>query len=72
MIMLKCERNTRSMERRVLSSWRRNATQDVIKRTSRAVFEHGQWWILCEDREDNTRTFSVCDASPGDFIFEEC
>ena len=66
--MLKTERDTRSMERKVRSAFRASR---YFSGGFHAVFEHGQWWISCDDGAQ----YSVVDADGGDavggFDFEE-
>lgn len=58
--MLKTERNSKRTELLVRSA----AAQRFGRGKARPVFEHGQWWVLVEGEED-TRTFSVVDSTPG-------
>jgi len=65
--MLKTETNTPEMEHRVI-----NAFPFDEHRAVAAVFEHGQWWITCNDCGGQ---WSVVDATGGrsidGFDFEE-
>lgn len=65
--MLNTERNTRSMERRVLGA----AARALHRRNLSADFEHGQWWIT---HRPSGAQWSVCDAEGGGavdgFVFE--
>ena len=63
--MLKTERNSRNMEKRVLRAFHKasvgGATRD---NRAHAVFEHGQWRITMDDGAQ----FSVCDAIGGSTV----
>jgi hypothetical protein len=61
--MLKTETNTPEMQQRVESA-AENALSLAHENLS-AVFEHGQWWIVCRDCD---RQWSVVDASGGDSV----
>ena len=69
--MLKCERNTKAMQKKVLTAARKKFRQ---RKNIEAVFEHGQWWIVREGTGGLTEYYSVCDAEgPGSvngFSFE--
>lgn len=57
--LLKCETNTAIMERKVRAAFR----TAYNRREFNAVFEHGQWFVIYENRRtDETETYSVCDA----------
>lgn len=71
--MLKSERNSKYMERRV----RRAAARVFGRGKTRPVYEHGQWWLKWYDKtEDVERIFAVVDAEPGiadtGLSFEPC
>lgn len=63
---LQCETNTSDMAMRVMRAGEKRFPCCVLD----AVFEHGQWWLICIDRK-----FSVVDAEGGNsvdgFDFEE-
>ena len=54
---LDCERNTKSMERRVRAAARLAGL--VTSRTARTFFEHGQWWV---EHATTGAQWSVCDS----------
>lgn len=59
---LQTEQNTRTVERRIRVAFRAWAH----RRTFATVYEHGQWWVLADDRDGERLTYSVVDASgPG-------
>jgi hypothetical protein len=62
--MLNTETNTRAMERRILGAARREFGRRKVRA---ADFEHGQWWVTLADWSQ----WSVCDAEPGPFCFEQ-
>lgn len=68
---LKTETNTARMESRIVAAFEAWASGMTFE----AHFEHGQWWVLAEDCDGESRTFSVVDASGGGsvdgFSFEE-
>jgi len=69
---LKCETETKAMERRIRGSFRSWSRH----RSFCSHFEHGQWWIIDSDTANREgRTYSVVDATGGDsvdgFGFEE-
>jgi hypothetical protein len=57
--MLNTERNTQTMERRVLAAARKSNLSTHPRLNLRADFEHGQWWIT--DRFTGAQ-WSACDA----------
>ena len=56
--MLKCERNTKTMESMVLAAARKYFGH---RKGISAAFEHGQWYIF-RDNGEETENYSVCDA----------
>jgi hypothetical protein len=70
--MLKCERNTKTMESRIMTAARVHFHQ---RKNIYTVFEHGQWYITREGVGGITENYSVCDAEgPGTtngFDFEQ-
>lgn len=62
--MLKTETNTKTIQAEVL----RAARRILNRRSLQADFEHGQWWITAID---SGAQWSVCDAVPGPFCFEQ-
>lgn len=65
--MLNCEKNTRTMERKVRSAFREWSR----KRFFETFYEHGQWWVRLSPSygDDQDMTYSVCDSNRG-FCFE--
>lgn len=62
--VLVSERNTKRVEKLVLKAARMEFEKPL--ESPRAVFEHGQWWVIVYDREEDLDlTFSVHDAEPG-------
>lgn len=68
--MLKTERNTPTMQNRVVNAACRYFHNEN-KHGIFAIFEHGQWWIELRDGSQ----YSVCDAEGGysvdGFSFEQ-
>lgn len=64
--MLKTERNTPTMQKRVM----RAARKVISERPLTADFEHGQWWVLAPL---TGAAWSVIDCLPGQdgFDFEQ-
>lgn len=75
--MLKCEKNTPSMDKKVLRAAKKNFQGYQIEDNRiYTIFEHGHWWIRFFDGiEERERTFSVIDAegigTVDGFDFEE-
>jgi hypothetical protein len=78
--MLMTETNTRSVERKIRAAFR-NSQQGyrfglhgesrpkmARHRRIQTDFEHGQWWVI---DLDTGAQWSVCDATPGPFCFEQ-
>jgi hypothetical protein len=73
---LKCETETRTMEIRVqqafIAAFQPGRDSEFPKGFRAGgcstYFEHGQWWVLAWDRDDQQQTFSVVDASGGDSV----
>jgi hypothetical protein len=60
------ETNTSAVERLIRSAF--HCSDQNTSESFRAVFEHGQWWIVTlepEGTEEDEKTFSVVDAEPG-------
>jgi len=71
--MLKTETDTPEMEQRVIDAFAASVhAKDPDEETYCAVFEHGQWWITCDQ---TGAQWSVVDAVGGDsvdgFSFEQ-
>ena len=65
--MLKTETNTPEIEKRALKAFRAL----FRGRRSRAVFEHGQWWIICDDGAQFSVVDSMAGHSVDGFDFEQ-
>lgn len=63
---LKTETNTKAVEEQV----RRSAREElkIAPKDLRTFFEHGQWWV---EQFSTGAQWSVCDATPGPFCFEQ-
>ena len=58
---LKTEINTPEMAERIVAAF--DALYgDTYYSGCEAVYEHGQWWVLATDSDEETHTYSVCDA----------
>jgi hypothetical protein len=70
--MLNCEKNTKTMQSRIMTVARVHFHQ---RKNIYSVFEHGQWYIIRENDEGFNSHYSVNDAEGGDstngFCFEQ-
>ena len=75
--MLNCEKNTPTMEKKVLTASKKCFKGYSIENNKIfTIFVHGQWWVrFFDENEEMDRTFSVCDAewigTYNGFDFEE-
>lgn len=58
---LKCETDTEEMAQRVREAFY-VLNLEVDEDTIEVFFEHGQWWVRCEDECGEPVTFSCVDA----------
>lgn len=60
--------NTRTNERDIRAAFVAIGPEPCNGASVETVYEHGQWWIMCCACGAQ---YSVHDAEPGDFSFEE-
>jgi len=66
---MKTEQHTRTVERQIRGAFRQFSRRRVFQ----TVYEHGQWWVICEDfhhDDEGAVTFSVQDCGPGPWSFD--
>lgn len=75
--MLNCEKNTPTMEKKILTAAKKYFKGYPIEDNKiHTIFEHGHWWVRWYDeQEEIDRTYSVIDAEGigtyNGFDFEE-